>query len=381
MITKTLLSNALSFATENTFGFACWKTPNTPHYFVSISFNHPTQRKIELESEKPGFCLAPFDNTHLNQTLFFESDILYSINENELSPIIANEAFEVYCHSKITQSSPAYFSFDEIEDTQKEAYINTVSQAINQIKETSLQKVIVSKVKTQAITNELQLTEQFLSIAEQHPNAFVSLVTSPTTGTWLGASPEILVALKKNTIFKTVALAGTQQFNNDESLKEAVWSQKEIEEQAFVSRYIIDCFKKIRVREYDECGPRTVKAGNLLHLKTEFSIDLNEVIYPNLGSVMLELLHPTSAVCGMPKEAALDFIKNIENHKRSFYSGFLGPVNIENETELYVNLRCVQVLKDKLVFYAGAGITEDSNPEKEWIETEQKCNVLGKFFN
>ena len=76
--------------------------------------------------------------------------------------------------------------------------------------------------------------------------------------------------------------------------------QKDIEEQALVERYVISCFKKIRLREYDEHGPKTMIAGNVLHLKTEFEVDMVATNFPQLGSVMLNLLHPTSAVCGMP---------------------------------------------------------------------------------
>ena len=96
---------------------------------------------------------------------------------------------------------------------------------------------------------------------------------------------------------------------------------------------------------------------------------------------MLELLHPTSAVCGTPKTEALNYITRTENYKRELYSGFLGPVNIQKETHLFVNLRCLQVTENRLLFYAGAGITEDSDPEKEWKETEHKCKTLESIFN
>jgi isochorismate synthase len=96
---------------------------------------------------------------------------------------------------------------------------------------------------------------------------------------------------------------------------------------------------------------------------------------------MLQLLHPTSAVCGMPKEPALQFILDNEKHSRAFYSGFLGPVNVASETHIFVNLRCMQIYTDKAVLYAGAGITADSDPQKEWEETELKCLTLLNVFN
>ena len=140
--------------------------------------------------------------------------------------------------------------------------------------------------------------------------------------------------------------------------------------------YIISCFKKIRLREYEEHGPKTVVAGNILHLNTEFIVDMKATNFPQLGSVMLALLHPTSAVCGMPLDRAFQFLIEHEGYDREFYSGYLGPINFQNQTNLYVNLRCLQLLEKEAIVYAGAGITQDSDPEKEWEETELKMNTL-----
>jgi isochorismate synthase len=162
-------------------------------------------------------------------------------------------------------------------------------------------------------------------------------------------------------------------------LKSVAWTQKEIEEQALVCRYIINCFKKIRLREYEEHGPRTMVAGNLMHLKTVYEVDMTATNFPQLGSVMLKLLHPTSAVCGMPFDHALNFLKTNEQYDREFYSGFLGPVQVNNNSQIFVNLRCMQVFENQARLYAGAGVTIDSIPEKEFEETEIKMRNLEKL--
>lgn len=380
MDVKTFIQKAVSYALNHSYSIAFWKNPLEKDIHLSISIKEAKVGKIEVESSKPGFCFAPFNNTALNDSIFFESDILYKITSNEVISLISNEMF----NEKITtenNNSTLYLKESNITDTAQKDYTTSIKEAIKTIQSTSLKKVIVSKVKTIQKPNNIDLIEKFLTIAEAYPNAFVSLVSSKQTGTWIGASPEVLISIDKNNQFSTVALAGTQKAEPNNPLKNAVWTQKEIEEQALVARYVLLCFKSIRLREYEDIGPKTIKAGNLLHLKTDFTVNMNEVNFPNLGSTMLELLHPTSAVCGMPKVDALDFIKKHENHNRSFYSGFLGPINIENETHLYVNLRCAQITKNQVVFYAGAGITEDSDPEKEWLETEQKCAILGTIFN
>lgn len=78
----------------------------------------------------------------------------------------------------------------------------------------------------------------------------------------------------------------------------------------------------------------------------------------------------------MPLESALEFLKENEAYDREFYSGYLGPVNIQNNINLFVNLRCMQLLWNRAIVYAGAGVTVDSVPSTEWEETEMKMNTL-----
>ena len=202
-----------------------------------------------------------------------------------------------------------------------------VENAIQAIKTGRMQKVVLSRTTAQVLPEDFDLVDTFNKLCKAYHSAFVGLVFLPSQNAiWLCASPEKLVSFDKNGIFSTMALAGTQSAigTNGQKLSpnQARWSQKEIEEQAYVSRYIIECFKKIRLREYIESGPKTIIAGNLMHLRTDYSVDTNQLNIPELTTIMLQLLHPTSAVCGTPKEQALAFIQNNEAHHRELYSGF-----------------------------------------------------------
>ena len=148
-----------------------------------------------------------------------------------------------------------------------------------------------------------------------------------------------------------------------------------------VSRYIINRFKEIRLREFIEVGPRTVNAGNMAHLCSSFTVDTTATDFPDLGSVMLGLLHPTSAVCGMPKRQAQKLIHLLEDHDRRLFSGYLGPINMMEGSYIYVNLRCMEIQNDHAILYAGAGVTQYSEPEAEWQETELKCKTLLNVLN
>ena len=78
----------------------------------------------------------------------------------------------------------------------------------------------------------------------------------------------------------------------------------------------------------------------------------------------------------MPKNFAIDFIQKNEVFDRTYYSGFLGEYNSNNQTDLFVNLRCLEVVNNAVNIYVGCGITKDSNPEMEFLETENKSMTM-----
>lgn len=93
-----------------------------------------------------------------------------------------------------------------------------------------------------------------------------------------------------------------------------------------------------------------------------------------LANRVLDELHPTSAVCGMPKHQALEFILAHEGYDRQFYSGFLGPVHMEGRSSLFVNLRCMQLAADYASLYVGGGITAQSDPASESRDGDEGGN-------
>jgi isochorismate synthase len=262
---------------------------------------------------------------------------------------------------------------------EKSHFLQLVANGIQAIEAGTLEKIVAARTKLIPLPAAFDLGKTLAKLLASYPHSFVNFFHLPGIGSWIGASPEILIETKGD-YFYTMSLAGTQPAQGDNPLKSAAWTQKEIEEQALVSRYIVDCFKTIRLREYEEHGPKTVLAGNLLHLRSDFRVNTQATGFSNLGTVMLRLLHPTSAVCGMPRKEALSFLKTEEGWDRSFYAGFIGPVGIEQETSIYVNLRTASLHQTHALLYAGAGVTEDSVPEKEWEETELKCEIIGKFI-
>jgi isochorismate synthase len=380
-----LLHLLLDHALENNFAIAVWRLPeeDVKHLILSKQYRW-IPRETAIEDLSSGFIFAPFDRE--KQSLFLPADYRFSFKDLTLeSPIDPLTTASHTWMQEWLKKSPTprhlkpYTLPSASVQKEKDHYTTFVQDAVSAIESEQLEKVVASRSKLIQLPPSFDIIHAFQRLCDAYPNALVSFVSSPETGSWLGATPEILVSVEDQHIFKTVALAGTKPFQPGMNLKHVAWTQKEIEEQALVERYVISCFKKIRLREYDEHGPKTVVAGNLLHLRSDFKVDMKATNFPQLGSVMLQLLHPTSAVCGMPLEPARAFLKKHEGYDREFYSGFLGPVNVQNNIHLFVNLRCMQLLEGQAILYAGAGITVDSMPEQEWEETEMKFQTLQRI--
>lgn len=378
--TQPSMAGIMEYALAYGYAIAAWQMPGSINRKLLICEKPvPFKPGDTFENLTTGFVIHPFSRSEIGW--YLKADKIFSFFGSDLlPPQVPEETHAQVWLKTATPSVEGSFYQSKVPPPEqphiRQDFYQITQQAIQAIQRGEFEKVVLSRYKVVPLANSLHPVEIFNKMCRAFPNAFVSLISLPDYGTWLGASPEILVSVKNQTHFHTVALAGTKPFHPGMVVKDVAWTQKEIEEQALVSRYIINCFKKIRLREFEEHGPKTVEAGKLLHLKTDFSVDLKVTNFPLLGSVMLNLLHPTSAVCGMPLEPALRFLQEHEGYDRSLYTGFLGPVNVDGSTDIFVNLRCLQWHHNRLTGYAGCGVTADSLPENEWKESEIKINSL-----
>ena len=377
----SLADSLWHYCQKEGFALAIWRLPATHKFHFLVSYQPHVLLDAEIEHLPKGFLVGAFEKGIKGEKYFLPADVYISFeNSEDAEEALKNLQEQLKGFSCINSlpNNKTILSFDWQYEKEKQSYEKMVRKAMHEIDQGTFKKVVLARRKIATYDGAFSLGVFFQHLCQKTTNTFNSVVYLPEHGTWVGASPEILVSKNAQQIFKTIALAGTQKAALLTE-KEAIWNQKEIEEQAYVSRYIIDCLKHIRLREFEDIGPKTVRIGNLFHLKTEFLVNLQEVHFPNLLGTMLHLLHPTSAVCGMPRETALAFVLENEGFDRELYSGYLGPINVDTETHVFVNLRCAKIT-DKIIFYAGAGITEDSQPEKEFFETEIKIDSLLSFF-
>ena len=220
---------------------------------------------------------------------------------------------------------------------------------------------------------DFSLSFVFRAACKRYIHSYIYLCYTPQTGIWLGSTPEIILSGEKDE-WNTVALAGTQPLQ-DGKLPQ-IWDEKNRKEQDYVASYIRRQLLSLGIHS-TENGPYPAYAGALSHLKTDFRFSLKD--NKGLGD-LLKVLHPTPAVCGLPKEEAYRFILQNEGYDRRYYSGFIGWLDPEGRTDIYVNLRCMHIEDKQLTLYAGGGLLASSELNDEWLETEKKLQTIKRLI-
>jgi len=204
----------------------------------------------------------------------------------------------------------------------------------------------------------------FNSLNEKFPYAAVFAFTDENNSQWVGATPELLFK-KRGQVYKTISLAGTRKAGSSEE-----WGMKEIQEQNVVTEFIQQELENLGAKKILCDEIQTRNAGSIEHICNEISFE-----YSGDWKNVMKALHPTPAICGMPRKEAKDLILQIEPHDREYYTGLIGIEQGEN-VDVYVILRCLKIEDSKLHVYVGAGITKDSIPELEARETRWKAESL-----
>lgn len=346
--------------------FASYRLPLNREIITVVQHHSMPERLKSLNDlhEKTGFVVSPFTESPAHETFFLQPDCVFfsnNIAEIYIDKLAANDRFIEIEKNKNTTKT-----------TTSEEFIGNVNKAVSAMKAAEFQKVVLSKLRVEQLPDDFQPEQFFLTLCRKYPHAFVYIMQLPEVGCWIGATPEPLLTIENGTV-KTVSLAGTQVATELET-EDYHWSSKEIEEQGIVTNFIEQTLRSLHIADITRLGPENYRAANLIHLKTAFEFPQAHI--QNRFSDLLKALHPTPSVGGLPKDEARNFILTNEQHDRGYYTGFFGPVNINEKSAVYVNLRCLQLFDNNFVLYSGAGITSSSVAEKEWEETDNKMLTL-----
>lgn len=362
------IQNLLDCLTRSRLSFALYRLPWTDECYFVLQQSGDVEQLADIRelNKKKGFVMAPFLQSDHHPLIVIHPDIT-AYDWDEISEAISSlECADALltCKNQTEKLSP-FVS----EETDKERYTQAFERFITPLQKKHFQKLVLSRSSTKHINDDFSPLAAFVRACNNYPRMMIYLCHTPVSGTWVGSTPEILLS-GHGKEWHTVALAGTMPMQNE--VMPMDWDKKNQDEQGYVADYIRRIIKKFG-NKMNEKGPYTARAGQLVHLKTDFYFLLKNT--DNIGNLLQEL-HPTPAVCGLPKEDAFRFILENEGYDRSYYSGFIGWLDTEGHTDLYVNLRCMEIKPGETTLYASGGILASSEIESEWTETGDKMNTM-----
>ena len=332
-------------------------------------------------SGRQGFVIAPFTPDEAHPVILLHADVSVETRPETWLPdgpseyaSLRSQAEEILLSARQQPSANG---------GTKSHYMIDFANFHSQIMAGQFSKIVLARCCHVSDKDGKNPFDLFVEACRLYPRMMVALVAAPRCGAWLVATPELLLE-GDGTTWTTISLAGTMRLSDDQlSFDEPPsqmihddgkikWSIKNIQEQRFVSTYITESLEQVAT-DIEENGPYTMRAGNLVHLRSDFRFTIADT--GRLGE-LLYTLYPTPAVCGVPKDAARDFIRSNEFAPREYYSGFMGMLSPDAETHLYVSLRCMRITSDGFSLYAGGGLLPDSEMETEWRETEDKMDTM-----
>ncbi|WP_395052297.1 chorismate-binding protein [Flavobacterium sp.] len=334
-----------------------------PNSDKTIALFQKNDDLFELDStSQSGFAFVSFNNLKR-----------YLIPDNYCEVYFENNNATDFIISSNIENS--YTEIDKVN------FEKLVQKGVDSINNNQFEKVVLSRKESVELQN-FDFENAFKKLVSYYNEALKYCFYHPKIGLWIGATPEQFLKIEEDKL-KTVSLAGTQLSIDNQ---EVIWSKKEIIEQKIVTDYLVYNLSKFSDSvEFSE--PYTIKAGTLSHIKTDIEAKISD---KNDISKIINLLHPTPAVCGFPKQEAKDFIIENEGYDREFYSGFLGEwkkdflTYRENQSDLFVNLRCMKIeialnlAITQAKIFIGCGITKDSSAKNEFVETVNKSITMKK---
>jgi menaquinone-specific isochorismate synthase len=255
----------------------------------------------------------------------------------------------------------------------REGFTAVVGSAVQAIREGRVEKVVIARDATASIPPDADRRALLSELADRYPDCLTFAVDG-----LIGASPETLVSVHAHEASARVLAGSTARGagSADDAAAAATLatSQKDLDEHAFAVRSVLDALHPhVRAITASEL-PFTLKLPNLWHLATDIEMQLGD------GASALDLvaaLHPTAAVAGSPRDAALELIAELEPFDRGRYAGPVGWIDQDGDGEWVIALRCARIDDDGLLTaYAGAGIVIDSDPDSELAETRMKFRPI-----
>ena len=233
-------------------------------------------------------------------------------------------------------------------------------------------KVVLSKIKSVSVdtrTNDIKILE---NLAEKSKDSYLFYLKTESEKSYFSISPETLYK-KIHERYEIDAIAGTRSYNSIEDLDskkhELSTSNKDIGEHETVCRYIESVLLDAGIDIKRISERQILTLDNLIHLHSKYQFSSEHINFKQL----INLIHPTPAVCGKNREKSLKTIEKLEPFKREYFAGGAGIIGKDYQ-DILVNIRSGEKVYNLMNIFAGAGIVKDSDPDLEWQEISSKMD-------
>jgi menaquinone-specific isochorismate synthase len=265
--------------------------------------------------------------------------------------------------------------------TSREEWRESVRAAIQRIEAGELRKVVLAQALRTTLAADLSIPDMLARLGETYPDCHRFLTEPPSsesasTPSFFGATPERLVRLQGRTL-ETGALAGTT--GRGETPTEDEWLAEELQNDAknvHEHELVVDAIRD-QIAPFASsvtCGDRSVRRlATIQHLWTPITAELADDEHVLR---LVEALHPTPAVGGLPPAAALQTIRETEPFDRGWYAAPIGWFDAAGNGSFAVALRSAVSRDRTATLFAGVGIVADSDPDREWDEVQLKYRPI-----
>lgn len=276
-------------------------------------------------------------------------------------------------------SLPSATAFEELVDRRR--WVRDVDGILDEIRSGRVRKVVLARPIDITLVEPPDSAAVLTALRTANPLAHVYLVQFARDRFLVGAAPELIGSLRGRR-FCTMAVGGSTPRGSDPASdawlgRQLIDSRKNREEHVVVVENIVERLRRAGVDIGTVPDPALLRLPRIQHLRT----DLEAETPPGTHVLSLvDALHPTAAVCGEPRSAALEAIRTLEPESRGWYAGPVGWFDENGDGEFAPALRCGVARGPLLRLYAGAGLVSGSWAPAEWDETRVKLQTMLAAF-
>jgi menaquinone-specific isochorismate synthase len=352
-----------------------------PHFFCSFTFFSDSENTTRFPSATVFLPEIQISKTPQHSLLTINKEIDRTEHIDGIEEYFYQKINVVqHCSRKIHlfyNKTPNQLYRSSIQE-HSEIFQNSVIQSLQSIHENTIKKIVLAHTISVRSARNWQPLVALGNLRQQYPDCYIFSTSNSCGKSFIGASPERLLSVR-NGCLTTDALAGSaprgKRLQEDIKLAQTLLSsEKEKREHLMVLEFILE---RLRFLGLVPCAKplRLMQLSNIQHLWTPIQADLP----PDIHILqILEQLHPTPAVAGVPRDMALKNIRQYEPEDRCLYAAPLGWVDNCGNGEFIVGIRSALIEGDCARLYAGAGIVAGSEPERELAEVQLKLQALLK---